>query len=78
MCLYNQEFAYANTQNGYRVVLVSTWVRSRAEAVERDLLVAYPVIDIRGLPVMFPYTALSMGSLSSFHAIVNILRDSTT
>ena len=30
-----------------REVLVNTWVRSRAEAVERDLLVAYLVVDIR-------------------------------
>ena len=27
--------------------LVNTWARSCAEAVERDLLVAFPVIDIR-------------------------------
>ena len=29
------------------MVLVNTWARSRAEAVERDLLVVYAVIDIR-------------------------------
>ena len=28
-------------------VLVDTWARSRVQAVERDMLVAYPVIDIR-------------------------------
>ena len=27
----------------------NAWVRSRAEAVERDLLVAYPVIDVRDI-----------------------------
>ena len=30
------------------VVLVNTWGRGRAETVERDLLVAYPLIEIRG------------------------------
>ena len=30
-----------------QIVPVNTWTRSRAEAVEQDLLVAYPVIDIR-------------------------------
>ena len=29
------------------VFLLNTWVRSLAEPIERDLLVAYPVIDIR-------------------------------
>ena len=31
------------------MVLVNTSARSRAEAVERDLLVAYSMIDIHGL-----------------------------
>ena len=42
-----EEVAHAHVQNAPRVLRVSTWARSRAEAVERDLLVAYPVIDIR-------------------------------
>ena len=35
------------TECTFRVVLIKTWARSHAEAVERDLLVVYPVIDIR-------------------------------
>ena len=35
------------------MVLVNTWVRSRVEAVEQDLQVAYPVIDISG--EKYPY-----------------------
>ena len=31
------------------VVLINTWAKSRAEAVEQELLVAYPVTVIRGL-----------------------------
>ena len=27
---------------------MNTWARSRAENIERDLLVAYPMIDIHG------------------------------
>ena len=30
------------------MVLINTWARSRADTVEQDLLVAYPVIDICG------------------------------
>ena len=35
------------------MVLVNTWAWCRAEAVERDLLVAYPVIDIRAFTYFF-------------------------
>ena len=31
------------------MVLVNTWARSSAEAVERDMLVVYPVMDIRDI-----------------------------
>ena len=31
------------------VVLVNTWARDRAEAVERDPLFVYPVINIRDM-----------------------------
>ena len=42
-----KEVAGAYAQNApSEKVFVNTWVRSRAEAVEQDLLVAYPVIDI--------------------------------
>ena len=35
--------------NAPQAVLANTWARSHVEAVERDLLVAYPVIDISGM-----------------------------
>ena len=43
-----EEVVCAHAQNAplSRVVLVSTWARSRAKAVEQDLLVAYLVVDI--------------------------------
>ena len=39
-----EKVAHAHAQNA---PLVHTWTSSRAEAVERGLLVAYPVINIR-------------------------------
>ena len=44
-----EEVAHAHAKTHLLVVLVITWARSRAEAVERHLLVAYPVIDIRDM-----------------------------
>ena len=44
MCLHFRESAHAHGQNA------PEWFSStRAEAIERDLLVAFPVIDIRGM-----------------------------
>ena len=44
-----EEVGHAHAQNApLLVVLVNTWARRRAETVERDILVAYPVIDIGG------------------------------
>ena len=39
---------------------VNNWARSYAEAVERDLLVAYPVINIRVKTNMFVATISSL------------------
>ena len=41
-----EEVAHAYAQNA---PLVKNWARSRVQASERDLLVAYPLIDIHAL-----------------------------
>ena len=41
-----------------RVVLVNTWARSCAEAVQRNLLVAYQAIDIRANMIFLAYPQL--------------------
>ena len=47
-----------------RTHLVYTWARCHAEAVERDLLVAYPVIDILDIT-----TLLVMAGHIFFHLL---------
>ena len=46
--IYRRNCSRTCTESTPGVVLINTWAWSRAEAVERDLLVAYSVIDIRG------------------------------
>ena len=42
-----EKVVHAHKQNApLIVILINIWARSHAEAVEQDLLVAYPVIDI--------------------------------
>ena len=42
------------------------WARSRAKALERDLLVAYPVINIHGITYMLVARGTDMRTHSSF------------
>ena len=69
------------------VFLTNTWARSRAEAVGRDLLVAYLVIDIRGEVHCMPEPrgtcldlagTLSHAVCSSRSCIVHILNSYTS
>ena len=46
------------------MVLVNTWARSHAKSADRDLLIAYMVIDIRGITV-FSYVVIS--KFSGYH-----------
>ena len=52
-----EEVAHAHALNAPLEFLVNTWARKRADALERDLLVVYPVIDIRGLTIFYNFTS---------------------
>ena len=59
------------------MVLVNTWARSQAEAVERDLLVADLVMDIHGIAKTF-LTHLEVELMQSVSHILNFFDNKGT
>ena len=63
-CLFTyRDIAHAHGHNATRVVLFNTWDRSCAEAVELDLLVAYPLMYIAGMNLLHLRSTLYQGRL---------------